>query len=87
MTLGKKVWSYNIRRAQEKKYLWWVLDEDNGANTKNAFRILTEQAQQNIALNPTSFEVTFLPFDENIVGGRHYRILMDQMQKPLIHYL
>ena len=69
MTLGKKVWSYNIRRAQEKNYLWWVLDEDNGANTKNAFRILTEQAQQNTALNPTSFEATFLPFDENIVGG------------------
>jgi len=69
MTLGQKVWSYNIRRAQEKKYLWWILDEDNGANTKNAFRILTEQAQQNNALNPTSFEVTFLPFDENIVGG------------------
>ena len=69
MTLDQKVWSYNIRRAQEKKYLWWVLDEDNGANTKNAFRILTEQAQKNTALNPTSFEVTFLPFDENIVGG------------------
>ena len=30
MTLGQKVWSYNIRRAQEKKYLWWILDEDNG---------------------------------------------------------
>ena len=69
MTLDTKVWSYNIRRAQEKNYLWWVLDEDNGANTKNGFRILTEQAQNNIALNPTSFEVTFLPFDENIVGG------------------
>ncbi len=69
MTLDQKVWSYNIRRAQEKNYLWWVLDEDNGANTKNAFRVLTEQAQNNIALNPTSFEVTFLPFDENIVGG------------------
>jgi len=69
MTLDQKVWSYNIRRAQEKNYLWWILDEDNGANTKNAFRILTEQAQNNKSLNPTSFEVTFLPFDENIVGG------------------
>ena len=69
MTLDRKVWSYNIRRAQEKKYLWWILDEDAGANTKNAFRVLTKQAQDNVVLNPTSFEVTFLPFDENIVGG------------------
>jgi hypothetical protein len=48
-----------------------VLDEDNGANTKNAFRILTEQAHQNTALNPTKFlKLLFLPFDENIVGGK-----------------
>ena len=69
MTLGKNVWSYNIRRAQEKYYLWWILDEDEGANTKNSFRVLTKEAQDDVALNPTSFEVTFLPFDENIVGG------------------
>ena len=25
MTLGKKVWSYNIPRAQEKIFLWWIL--------------------------------------------------------------
>ena len=69
MTLGQKVWSYNVRRAQDKYYLWWIMDEDAGANIKNEFRVLTKQAQDNVVLNPTSFEVTFLPFDENIVGG------------------
>ncbi|GIS70784.1 MAG: hypothetical protein CM1200mP10_03610 [Candidatus Neomarinimicrobiota bacterium] len=64
MTLDRKVWSYNIRRAKKKKNLWGILDEDAGANTKNAFRVLTKQAQDNVVLNPTSFEVTFLPFDE-----------------------
>ncbi|MCS5652463.1 MAG: hypothetical protein NZ825_07490, partial [Candidatus Marinimicrobia bacterium] len=69
MTLGKKVWSYNIPRAQEKIFLWWILDESAGANTKNTFSVLTKQAQNAVVLTPTSFEVTFLPFDENIVGG------------------
>ena len=69
MTLGKKVWSYNIPRAQEKIFLWWILDESAGANTKNTFSVLTIQAQNAVVLTPTSFEATFLPFDENIVGG------------------
>ena len=39
-SLDEKITSFNTSRISEKTFLWWILDEEAGANRKNSFNII-----------------------------------------------
>jgi hypothetical protein len=68
-SLDEEITAFNTMRIIEKNFLWWILDEEAGANTKNSFNIITREAMADSSVSPSTFSVNFLPFDENVVGG------------------
>jgi hypothetical protein len=48
-------------RIIEKNFLWWILDEEAGANTKNSFNIITREAMADSSVSPSAFSVNFYP--------------------------
>lgn len=67
-TLDETVPAFNNGRLLEKNYLWWDTDTST-ANSNNVFKVLTRDAAGDSTLSPSSFGVTFQPYDENITGG------------------